>query len=191
MRETDRHGIEESSAGASTSVSVATTTGPTTNTSLTTTSPPAVPQRPPSLTATVNRNASAYSPYSTSRVGMAPNYGGIPSQYNSPYQRMGGMPYSRMGGVYGMGGMSYGSMGSMYNGMGGMIGDTNDPNSLTNGFTRNTQTTFQMIENIVGAFGGLAQMLESTYMATHSSFFGKFESTMNYVVNYYSYGICR
>jgi hypothetical protein len=30
-----------------------------------------------------------------------------------------------------------------------------------------------MIEGIVGAFGGFAQMLESTYMATHSSFFGK------------------
>jgi peroxin-13 len=28
-----------------------------------------------------------------------------------------------------------------------------------------------MIESIVGAFGGFAQMLESTYMATHSSFF--------------------
>jgi peroxin-13 len=28
-----------------------------------------------------------------------------------------------------------------------------------------------LIENIVGAFGGFAQMLQSTYMATHSSFF--------------------
>jgi len=32
--------------------------------------------------------------------------------------------------------------------------------------------TFQIIESIVGAFGGFAQMLESTFMATHSSFFG-------------------
>jgi len=31
--------------------------------------------------------------------------------------------------------------------------------------------TFQIIESIVGAFGGFAQMLESTFMATHSSFF--------------------
>ena len=34
--------------------------------------------------------------------------------------------------------------------------------------------TFQIIESIVGAFGGFAQMLESTFMATHSSFFGIF-----------------
>jgi hypothetical protein len=32
--------------------------------------------------------------------------------------------------------------------------------------------TFQIIEGIVGAFSGFAQMLESTFMATHSSFFG-------------------
>jgi peroxin-13 len=31
--------------------------------------------------------------------------------------------------------------------------------------------TFQIIESLVGAFGGFAQMLESTFMATHSSFF--------------------
>lgn len=49
--------------------------------------------------------------------------------------------------------------------------DPNNPNSLTQGFTQSTQATFQIIESIVGAFGGFAQMLESTYMATHSSFF--------------------
>lgn len=43
--------------------------------------------------------------------------------------------------------------------------------SLTNQFGQSTQATFQMIESIVGAFGGFSQMLESTYMATHSSFF--------------------
>jgi len=77
--------------------------------------------------------------------------------------------YGGMGGMggYGMGG--YG--GGMYGGMGGMQGDPNDPNSLTRGFTQSTQATFQIIESIVGAFGGFAQMLESTYMATHSSFF--------------------
>lgn len=69
-----------------------------------------------------------------------------------------------------MGGM-YGGMGGMYGGMPGQ--DPNDPNSLTNSFSQSTQATFQMIESIVGAFGGFAQMLESTYMATHSSFFGK------------------
>ena len=62
----------------------------------------------------------------------------------------------------------YGS--SMYGG--GM--NPNDPNanSLTNSFNNSTMATFQMLEGVVGAFGGFAQMLESTYMATHSSFFG-------------------
>lgn len=79
-----------------------------------------------------------------------------------------------MGSMYG----GYGGYGSMYGGMGGMggmyggmPGDPNDPNSLTNTFSQSTQATFQMLESIVGAFGGFAQMLESTYMATHSSFF--------------------
>ena len=58
-------------------------------------------------------------------------------------------------------------------GMGGIQGGQQDPNSLTNSFNQSTQATFQIIESIVGAFGGFAQMLESTYMATHSSFFGK------------------
>ena len=72
------------------------------------------------------------------------------------------------GGMYGgMGGMN-----GMYGGMGQPGMNPNDPNSLTNSFNQNTQATFQMIESIVGAFGGFAQMLESTYMATHSSFFG-------------------
>ena len=79
--------------------------------------------------------------------------------------------------MYGGYGGAYGSMyGGMYGGMGqpGMMGvDPNDPNSLTNSMSHSTQATFQMIESLVGAFGGFAQMLESTYMATHSSFFGK------------------
>lgn len=83
------------------------------------------------------------------------------------YGGMGGYG-SMYGGVGGMGGM-YGGMG----GMGMQPGmDPNDPNSLTHSFSQSTQATFQIIESIVGAFGGFAQMLESTYMATHSSFFG-------------------
>ena len=79
------------------------------------------------------------------------------------------------GGMYGgMGGGMYGGMGGgMYGGGMGMPGDPNDPNSLTNRFNSGTAATFQMLEGIVTAFGGFAQMLESTYMATHSSFFGK------------------
>lgn len=85
------------------------------------------------------------------------------------YGSMGGM--GGMGGMYGgMGGMG---MGGMYGGMGGMGGMPGDPNSsLTQSFSQSTAATFQLIENIVGAFGGFAQMLQSTYMATHSSFFG-------------------
>ena len=79
-----------------------------------------------------------------------------------------------------MGNSMYGGYGSLYGGMGGMYGGYpgrpgmmgEDPNSLTNSFNQSTQATFQMIESIVGAFGGFAQMLESTYMATQSSFFG-------------------
>jgi hypothetical protein len=80
----------------------------------------------------------------------------------------------------------YGGYNSMYGGLGGMGGmyggirqpgmmgvEPNDPNSLTNSFSQSTQATFQMIESIVSAFQGVAQMLESTYMATHSSFFGE------------------
>jgi len=46
-----------------------------------------------------------------------------------------------------------------------------DDQSLSRRMEHGTATTFQMIESIVGAFGGFAQMLESTFMATHSSFF--------------------
>ncbi|RKF80250.1 Peroxisomal membrane protein PAS20 [Golovinomyces cichoracearum] len=160
--DTDQQTAGDASKRASTSVSVATATTPTS-------SAPALPERPPSLSASVNRNGSAFPPYISNRVGVAPSYGAMPPQYSNPYQRIGAMGYP---GMYGIGnGMGYGSMGNIYNGMGGLAGVPNDSNSLTNGFTRNTQSTFQMIENIVGAFGGLAQMLESTYMATHSSFF--------------------
>lgn len=79
--------------------------------------------------------------------------------------------YGGYGSMYG-GGMYGGGYGGY--GGGGMMGpNQNDPNSLTNSFNQSTQATFQIIESIVGAFGGFAQMLESTYMATHSSFFGE------------------
>ncbi|KAL4957863.1 endoplasmic reticulum Oxidoreductin 1-domain-containing protein [Aspergillus filifer] len=142
----------------------------------TTTSAPSLPSRPSALSTVANQNASNYSPYGASRFGTTP-YSGMAGygSYSSPYSRFGGM--GSMYGGYG----GYGGMGSMYGGMGGyggmygngmgMPGDPNDPNSLTNSFSQSTQATFQMIESIVGAFGGFAQMLESTYMATHSSFF--------------------
>lgn len=112
-------------------------------------------------------------------MGTSP-YGTYGSAYSSPYSS----PYSRFGGLGGYGGGMYGGYGGMGGGMGGMYGggmygggmggmDPNDPNSLTNRFSNGTAATFQMLEGIVTAFGGFAQMLESTYMATHSSFFGE------------------
>ncbi|PYH97791.1 hypothetical protein BO71DRAFT_426671 [Aspergillus ellipticus CBS 707.79] len=143
-----------------------------TPTATATSTAPDLPSRPNSLNTVVNRTASNYSPYGASRFGTSP-YGGYGS-YSSPYSRFGSM-----GSMYGGGYGGYGGMGGVYGGMGGyggmygggMPGDPNDPNSLTNSFSQSTQATFQMIESIVGAFGGFAQMLESTYMATHSSFF--------------------
>ncbi len=88
------------------------------------------------------------------------------------------------GGIGGMGGMGMGGYGGGMYGQPGMMGngDPNDPNSLTNTFSRSTQATFQIIESLVGAFGGVAQMLESTYMATHSSFLGLFPLSLCYSV---------
>lgn len=47
-----------------------------------------------------------------------------------------------------------------------------DPNqTLTAQLSNTTQQTFALLHSIVQTFGGFAQMLESTFMATHSSFF--------------------
>jgi len=82
------------------------------------------------------------------------------------------------GGYGSMGGMGMGGMGM--NGMGGMGGigmngyplpGSPEELSLSQRMEHGTMATFQMIQAIVGAFGGFAQMLESTFMATHSSFF--------------------
>lgn len=90
--------------------------------------------------------------------------------------------YGGVGGIGGMGG-AYGSYGmnSMYGGMPGMYGggmgmmgpgvmDPNNP-SLTQTLESTTQQTFTLLHSIVQTFSGVAQMLESTFMATHSSFF--------------------
>jgi len=87
------------------------------------------------------------------------------------YGGYGSSMYGGMGGMGGYGTMYGGGMGAMGGMYGGMPGGPQDPNTLTNSFSQSTQATFQIIESIVGAFGGFAQMLESTYMATHSSFF--------------------
>jgi peroxin-13 len=87
-------------------------------------------------------------------MGSYGSYGGM-SSYGSGYGSYGGYsPYNRMGG---------------YNGMPGGPGGP-DEFSLTQRMETGTRATFEVIESIVGAFGGFAQMLESTFMATHSSF---------------------
>ncbi|OTA99403.1 hypothetical protein M426DRAFT_87295 [Hypoxylon sp. CI-4A] len=136
---------------------------------------PTVPPRPDSLASAVNQNASAYSrtPYNAAYNPYSSPYNRYGSYGGGMYGNYGGMgAYGSMGGMGSMGSMG-GMYGGMYGGMPGMMGpnDPNNPNSLTNRFSNSTQATFQMLEGIVGAFGGFAQMLESTYMATHSSFF--------------------
>jgi hypothetical protein len=148
-----------------------------------TSSPPPLPSMPDSLSTVANRNASNYSGMNNRMSPYSSGYGGGYNSYSSPYSSYGGGMGSMygsmggMGGMYGgmggMGGMGMG-MGGMYGGGMGMPGDPNNPASLTQSFSQSTAATFQLIENIVGAFGGFAQMLQSTYMATHSSFFGKF-----------------
>ena len=155
-------------------------TPPTTATATGTSQPPSLPPRPSTLN---NPRPSANYYGNGPRLAPTP-YGGIGgyNSYASPYSRFGGMGSSMYGGLGGGYGSMYGGiggMGGMYGSMGGpgrMGMDPNDPNSLTNSFSQSTQATFQIIESLVGAFGGFAQMLESTYMATHSSFFGELVS---------------
>lgn len=113
---------------------------------------------------------STYSSYSSYGSPYGGGYGGIGGGYGGG---MGGM-YGSYGGAYrpmgGYGGGMYGG-----GGMGGMPMDPNNPDSLTQRVNQSTQATFQVLEGIVGAFGGFAQMLESTYMTTHSSFYGTFK----------------
>ena len=72
---------------------------------------------------------------------------------------------------------SYGGYGmnSMYGPGMGMYGPPGpyDPNNPSLGQTleATTQHTFALLHSIVQTFSGVAQMLESTFMATHSSFF--------------------
>lgn len=117
--------------------------------------------------------------------GSSYGYGGLGSSYGtgygglssySPYSRYGGYgstgysPYSSYGsyGSYGLGGYGgYNRMGLGY--PGGMMGGNNEF-SLTRQMEESTQSAFQTISSIVQAFGGFAQMLDSTFCATHSSF---------------------
>lgn len=101
--------------------------------------------------------------YGNSMMGGGGLYGG-----NSMY---GGQYGSLYGG--GMGSMHGGGYGSLYgSGYGGyMNGSVPGGQGGQGGLGESTQATFQLIESLIGAVAGFAQMLESTYMATHNSFF--------------------
>ncbi|KAG7663954.1 PEX13 [[Candida] subhashii] len=155
---------------------------------ITTTGQPGIPDRPNSLTNPGINSMVDSSPYgSNSAYGMGNSYGSrygsgmygssmygsgygsgmygssmYGSGYGSSMYGMGGGYGSMYGGGYGGGGM-YGS--GMYGQQPGMGGGPMGP------LAEGTQATFQLIESIIGAVGGFAQMLEATYMATHSSFF--------------------
>lgn len=78
-------------------------------------------------------------------------------------------------GAYGMNGMypggAYSGMGAFGQpGVGGMPFDPTNA-SVTQALESTTATTFTLLHSVVQTFAGLAQMLESTFMATHSSFF--------------------
>ena len=89
------------------------------------------------------------------------------------------MGYGSMGSYGGIGSYGgYGGIGYMSGSMGlmGPNGLPLDPSSsgnpsLTQTLESATQHTFALLHSIVQTFGGVAQMLESTFMATHSSFF--------------------
>jgi peroxin-13 len=64
---------------------------------------------------------------------------------------------------------AYSGMGA-FGGQPGMPFDPTNP-SVTQALESTTATTFTLLHSVVQTFAGLAQMLESTFMATHSSFF--------------------
>ncbi|KAJ7484554.1 Peroxin 13, N-terminal region-domain-containing protein [Mycena latifolia] len=188
----ERNGAPAAVAAASVPT-LASSSAPAPSTSM---AQPAVPERPPAFNGPSAGLSSAVSPYGASTYGASPysrlgagygGYGGL-SSYGGAYGGYGGAmggyggygmsPYSSMGmgmspySGYG-GGMGMGGMGGM--GMGG-VGMPLDANgmpipSLTQTLESTTQHTFTLLHSIVHTFSGVAQMLESTFMATHSSFF--------------------
>ncbi|KAJ3340843.1 Peroxisomal membrane protein PAS20 [Gonapodya sp. JEL0774] len=116
---------------------------------------------------------SSYNSYNSSPYSSYSSYSSPYSSYSSPYNRYGGYG-SSYGGGYGGYGSSYGGYGG---GMGGMYGnrfgangmDPNNPNGGMNPLMQSTQAAFGVLENVVQAFQGLADMMGSTFHATTSS----------------------
>ena len=141
---------------------------------------PVVPARPSSLAQPITQPLASTSAYASPYTSGYSSLNRFGSPYASTYGGYGSYGYGGMGSYGGMG-MGYGGYGSGYGGMGygapgygmGPLGAPGqDPNqSLTARLSLTTQATFQLLQSIVQTFGGFAQMLESTFMATHSSFF--------------------
>ncbi|KAI0305208.1 Peroxin 13, N-terminal region-domain-containing protein [Multifurca ochricompacta] len=169
-------------ASTSSPAPIATTSAPAATTATTSSTRPSAPTRPAPFTSPTtstntfsspfstpyNRfNTTSYSPYGSSLYGGMGNLGGYGSYGYGGYG-MNGM----YGGTYGGGmGMGMGGMGGM--GMYGQPGMPYDPSSpsVTQALESTTATTFALLHSVVQTFAGLSQMLESTFMATHSSFF--------------------
>jgi peroxin-13 len=159
------------------------------------TAPPEIPTRPNSIQSQQQYGGASYGTnYGTGAygsgaygTGYGTGYGATGSGYGSGMygNRMG------MGGMYGAN--SYGNYGAMAGGYGTMTGGYGSgmygnrmgmgnvrlgPNgfpieeniSFAQQMEQSTQSTFQVLDQIVQAFGGFSQMLESTFFATHSSF---------------------
>ncbi|GBE87598.1 Peroxisomal membrane protein [Sparassis crispa] len=153
----------------------------------TTTTLPTVPTRPAAL---AGPSAGIANPAFNAGMGnYSSPYSSYGSSYSSPYNRFGsyspyGMNNMYGGGYGGYGGSSYSpygmssmypspmGMGMPYGGMPSAPGlDPNAPPSLTQTLEATTAQTFGMLQALVQTFGGVAQMLESTFAATHASFF--------------------
>ena len=98
-------------------------------------------------------------------------YGGYSSmnRLGGGYGGMGGYGSYGSYGNYGMGG--YGGMNMPGYGVGGMAAPGEMNPSLTTSLQASTAPAFAVLESLVMAFTSMAQLIESTYMATHSSFF--------------------
>lgn len=109
--------------------------------------------------------------------GIGTTYGGYGAQggFNPPYGGYGGMgnSYGSYGGYGGAGGYGggYGGIGHYGMGSNGMAMRPYGQPTLTQSLESSTQQTFNLLHSIVQTFGGVAQMLESSFMATHSSIF--------------------
>jgi len=179
----ERAGVDVPAAAASVASSTTTAVAPSPTPEQVYT--PAVPARPSSLAQPTTQPFASTSAYASPYTSGYSSFNRFGSPYASTYSGYGSGGYGSYGyggmGSYSGMGMGYGNYGGGYGGMGygapgygmGPLGAPGqDPNqSLSARLSLTTQATFQLLQSIVQTFGGFAQMLESTFMATHSSFF--------------------